>query len=255
MLFVFFSTVLCGCDFVFDTKEPKTYSGIVLFENAPLEGVKIKDKINTYATTDKEGKFSFVSKSASIEIFAEKLGYSFSPKKQVLSTSTTNIVFTAKKASPLSGTLTLEAINIKPTSAISLPSNNFVFKHNNKDCIKIYGLSVFLNSNQIVERTNSNIYCPIDETTNILNYNDEYTLNLENGIADFKLTYILKTYYSYDRNQAVVTESSKIFSVNTTYYDSHLDENNCIEVYAFGINSISSGYSYDISFIFKYRQA
>jgi len=88
--------------------------------------------------------------------------------------------------------------------------------------------------------------------TNILNYNDSFSFDIENGVADFKIKYALRMYYSYDKNEAVVNETTRVIFSSATLFDSNLDDNDCIYLSASGINSISSGYSYNISFVFKF---
>lgn len=239
-----------GCKFSFDSGKELTYFGSVTFQGEGLEGVKIVDSVNHYATTDENGDFSFTSKKTSIKIFAVKQGYKFTPKT-VEADSSQPIEFIAKESTALTGKLRLEEILFTPTSIISLPTNNFSYIVSGKNCVKVCGITVFYNDTQIIER-DSTVFAEKQVPTNILNYNDNFSFNIENGIANFKIKYSLRVYYTYDKNEAIVNETTRVISNTFTLYDSNLDENGCVYFSATGINSLSSGYSYNISFVFKF---
>lgn len=242
--------IITGCKFSFDNENSVTYYGKVTFQGEGLEGVSIVDNVNHYASTDENGEFTFNSSKNKLEIFAVKQGYKFTPKT-IKAVSQTPIEFVAKEAIPLSGRLKLEEIIFTPTSIISLPTNNFCYTVSGKSHVKICGITVFYNDSQIIER-DSTLYVEKQVPTNILNYNDNFSFDIENGVANFKIKYALRMYYSYDKNEAVVNETTRVISNMNTLYDANLDDNDCIHFSAIGINSISSGYSYNISFVFKF---
>lgn len=242
--------IFTGCKISFDKGNYLTYFGKVTFQGEGLEGVKIVDNVNHYATTDENGEFTFTSQKKELEIFAVKQGYKFTPKI-ITANPQASIDFVAKEAVLLSGKLKLEEILLTPTSIISLPSNNFNYIVSGKNCVKVCGITVFFNDTQIIER-DSTQYVEKQVPTNILNYNDSFSFDIENGVADFKIKYALRMYYSYDKNEAVVNETTRVIFSSATLFDSNLDDNDYIYLSASGINSISSGYSYNISFVFKF---
>lgn len=252
-MLVIVSIQLCGCKFIFNNGKEKHYAGIVTFNGVGLENVKIKDKINTYAVTDINGRFSFTSNFKTITIFAEKTGYNFSPKTLTLNEETENIRFEARKAKLLTGQLKLDQINFTPTSIISLHSNNFSYNNFGKESVKLCEFYMFFNETQVIANK-YNQHIEKYNSKNLLNPYDSFSFNINNGIANFKIKYIIKMYYKCNNNEAVITEPTKILSVDSIFFDSQLDENKYLKISANGINSISSGYSYNISFIFKYMQ-
>lgn len=226
----------------------KTISGIVTFNGTGIENVEITDKINSYATTDNLGNFSFETTKNELVLYPQKSGYIFTPTFIVV-TDQTYIEFTCEKAEVLNGTLVLEQISITPTSIVSFQENNFLYKNEDKDCLKIDGINLTINDlTQISNLTN--YFAPINQSTNILGEND-FEFDVIEGIANLKISYELSAYFKIYNHESTAFENERVVRVNKTLDTGNLI-NNKFELFASGINSSHNGYSYNISFIFNF---
>lgn len=88
--------IFTGCKISFDKGNYLTYFGKVTFQGEGLEGVKIVDNVNHYATTDENGEFTFTSQKKELEIFAVKQGYNL-PQKLLLQTLKLPLILLQKR--------------------------------------------------------------------------------------------------------------------------------------------------------------
>lgn len=248
MLF-FFSAILGGCDFSFN-KTIKNINGTVTFNNEGLQGVKLTDKVYTYATTDSNGNFSFDTIKEKLVIYPQKAGYIFTPA-MIEITDQTTVNFTCEKADILNGTLKLSKINITPTSIVSFSENNFLYKYENQDCLKFDSINFVVNQTEI--SSGQDCYLPINIETNVLvdnNNDNSFEYEVVDGVANIKISYVMSTYFTIYNHESTAKELEKVVRVDKTLDTGNLI-NNQFELFA-STNSSHNGFSYNISFIFDY---
>lgn len=262
ILSIFLATLavfLTGCEFAFfPSGVPVTISGYVTYENQPLSGVKIRSDFYVYTQTDENGFYSFTTTSKQLEFYAKKTSYTFLPKVFNINDKHELYNFEASKAEILDGTLTLSQILISPTSIVSISDNNFAYLKNGNPALKLASF-VFEINKQKIDLDFKNLTQPflieknIFENVLIENQNP-FELEVEDGIIKFQLSFLLKTYYKHSNFDEHIDEEKtfKFLNVSVTADTGDLTENNQIKFIASGINSTNFGFTYNIQFVFDY---
>lgn len=247
MIFVCICSILfSACNFS-PSNETITASGFVYCESEALEDVLIKSNTKTLATTNEDGSFSFEKAKTKTTIYAEKTGYTFTPKAIEITHSAQDIVFTAHKIENLNGTLSLNKINIIPTSIVSI-SDNYIFNLGGKPCLKIKNLYVGI-GNTKYNCLSSDVYAEKNKNNYIDVNNDLFA----NTGEKFNIEFSLDAYFSSYRNEYVyIEEKPSILKITKQQTTEHLTENNQIEYTFVGVNSTNNKFSYNITFIFDY---
>ena len=130
-----------ACNFAPSTNSKISISGKVYLNSVALQDVQIKTASKSLCTSNNNGEFSFETNKQSITIFAEKNGYTFLPESITLTQNTNDIVFVAYKVEPLDGVLSLNSINITPSSIISM-GDNYQFVNSGNNCLKIKNVNI-----------------------------------------------------------------------------------------------------------------
>lgn len=243
-----FCTMLSGCSFI-TGMSTKTVYGKVLYQGEGLAGVKITDRVNVYAETDADGNFSFETTNKNLVLYPQKQGFMFLPSYSQVLFNTSN-VFTALDAQLLNGKLVLEKVMIMPTSIVSYIDKDFSCKKQDVTGLKIYDLSISVNDSDAIICTFDDV-AAIKEETDIFCSDQNFVYDIVDGVAQIKLAYSLSAYFKSNYRESIAIEGERVLRINKT-----LDTGNLVlgyyELYASGINSTHNGYSYNISFMFKY---
>lgn len=245
--------VLTGCEFSFgNIGEPTQISGYVTYENEPLNSVAIVSNYMTLASTNQNGYYNFVTYSSNLSFSAKKTGYSFLPKNYNVSSPEQEYNFEAQVANLLSGTLVLNSIQFNPTSISKLVDNNYNYLVNSRNNLKISEFVLKFNQEIVVCITNPT-YLEQNKSSNIVDEEQEFEIEIENGQTNYLFEFQIKTFFKYNNNQSesVSIEPFKILRIASTLYDGDLNEQNQIVFFASG-NSTHNGFSYNIQFVFDY---
>lgn len=247
MVFVCICSIfLAACDFSPNT-ETMSVSGHVYFDSVAMQDVEIKSNTKTLAVSDSSGAFNFEKTKSTTTIYAEKTGYTFTPKSIEVSETTDNIVFIATKIEDLNGTLSLSKINITPTSIVSI-SDNYLFNLGGKSCLKIKNLYVAI-GNAKYNCLTGDFYAEKNKNNFI---NVEHDLFADTG-KNFAIEFSLDAYFSSYRNEYLYSEEkTSILNITTQQTTAHLTDNNQIEYTFVGVNATNNKFSYNITFIFDY---
>ena len=249
LIIIMGASILTGCDF-WESVEPLTISGYVYLNSTePLSDVTIKSQTAIYGKTDNNGFFSISVNRSSVEIFAEKSGYSFSPKSAIVSQSTNNLIFSATQTKDLSGLLTLRHLVITPTSIVSF-GENYSYQHDGNICLKISDIQINIDNKQF-DLLDGDFYA-IKNKSNIITINDDVTVNTNYA---FNIWFSINAYFT-SVNQELVFEEDKqsVIRVQEKQTTVDLDDNNQIVYTAVGVNSSNNMFTYNISFIFDYYE-
>ncbi len=253
---VFLTLILCsmsimtGCDHLGSRSDPLIISGYVYLDSSqPLSGVSIKSETNIYAKTDDNGYFSINVNKNSIQLFAEKDGYTFSPHSITISENTDKLIFNAQKTYDLSGLLTLSHIIVTPTSIVSF-GNNYSYQHNDNTCLKINDLHINIDSKSF-DLLDNELYA-IKNKSNIIDFNQDITVNTN---YDFNIWFSLDACFT-SANQEFVfhEERQSVIRIQDKQTSSDLNDNNQIIYTAFGVNASNNMFTYNISFVFDYYE-
>lgn len=251
-----FATVLSGCEFTFlQSGPPIQISGYVMFEETPLEGVKIVSDFIQYTTTNQDGFYSFETRNKNLIFYARKTGYNFTPKTYDIKQPQTTYNFEGVPATQLNGTLSLEQILVAPISIVSIPGNNFEYISNGNPAMKFYAFKLKLNSNPLFTITSTEpYYLPKHSFTNVLLDEMELNFIVENGKVNFTFEFELKAYYHISSFSENISSEKKpiIYRTNTTLDTGDLDEESNIKFSIPSINSSTDGFTYNLQFVFKY---
>lgn len=234
-----------ACDFS-PVKNNVEVSGNIYFESLPMDDVIIKSTTKIYTTTNSDGSFNFETNNTPITIYAEKEGYTFSPKNITISSTTNNIVFTAIQTTNLNGTLCLDSVNITPTSIVSI-NDNFQYANNGNNCLKIKSFNLKLNNLQC--SINVNEYA-IKNKSNIIKINND--ISVDTG-TEFSLYFSLNCYFKQNNLEYIYTEDNQsVLNIKEVQTTKDLTDNNQVEYSFMGVNSSNNKFSYNITFIFDY---
>lgn len=238
-----------GCEFTFNSnKEVVEISGKVLIDGNGLEGVSIKSKYREYCKTNSSGDFSFTANKSSIEIFAEKEGYSFT-EILTLENNIDNAVFNAKEVTNLNGELILKRIVITPIAIISLYNENYEYNNYGAKCIKVGMLEVNINSNNILKNTGVNYLEKHKDNVIPLTQEIKYLVDQN---TELSINFKLNAYVTYNQQEELINDNYiKIVKSNLK---TDLLHDGKVEFNLFGINSKTGGYTYNISFQFEYNE-
>lgn len=238
-----------ACDFSFvQTTKTIEVSGTATYQGQALQDVSIKTQTQTLCKTNSDGKFAFTVNANQIEIFAEKSGFSFSPRKTVITENTANLAFVAQEVETLDGEIELSSICITPTSIVSIP-DNFKYTNNNTDCLKLKNLQLkisnheyqnFVTDKSFAKKHQGNTYSTIEE----------HSIKTD---SKFSIMFSLSAYFTANGNEFTFTETrSTTLNVAQVKTTAHLNDNGQFEVSLYGINSSNNMFSYDITFVFDY---
>lgn len=233
---------------IFDGNIP-TYSasGTVYFNSVEMEDVLIKSSTKYLFTTSLDGKFN-VSVPKDTIIYPEKSGYTFTPSQITITEDTQNILFVAKQIEPLNGSINLAEVIITPTS-ISSFGDNYNYKQNGEDSLKLSALEITINNKTINPIKNNNCYA-IKNKSNSIKIDDDITL--PTGI-DFSIKFRLSTYFVSNNNEYTYTEDKiSILEIKEIQSTNNLTSKNQIEYSAFGVNSSNTKITYNVTFVFNY---
>ena len=247
LMFACLSFGACDLSFTQSTKTLEV-SGNVTFEGKALEGVSIKTKSQTLCKTNNLGKFTFTINANSIEIFAEKNGFTFSPRQVTISESVSNLSFVAEKIENLNGEIVLSSVNITPTSMASVP-DDYNYANGSDEYLKIKNIKVQI-SNFEYKNFVPNKSIATKQTNNIFSTSEEYSIKTT---EKFSILFSLSAYFTaygheYEYNETRLTT----LNVAKTKTTANLNDNNQFEVSLYGINSSNNMFSYNITFVFDY---
>ena len=247
ILFLVCGICLSACNLSTPPTTPLTVSGGVYFNNVGLEGVKIKSNTRTHFTTNPNGTFSFEEKTSQITIYAEKSGYTFSPKFITLTESTENIVFEAFEIEDLDGTLSLSKINITPTSIVSI-TDNYLYNQDGNNCLKIKNLFVKIGNNEY-DSLNKDFFA-IKNKSNTINFLQDLSVDTQQA---FSIEFYINVYFTSYRHEYTFTESkSSVLNISAKQTTTMLNDQNQLEYTFVGVNASNNKFSYNITFVFDY---
>lgn len=243
-------SVMTGCDFFGTSNDPLIISGYVYLDSTePLSDVSIKSETIIYDKTDENGYFSISVNKSSVELFAEKSGYAFSPHSVTISENTNNLIFNATKTQDLNGLLTLNHIVITPTSMVSF-GDDYSYEHENETCLKIDNLKIDID-NKTFDILQNDLYA-VKNKSNIIAFDQDVTVNTD---YDFNIWFSLDAYFT-SLNQEFVyhEERQSVIRVQEKQTTADLNDNNQIVYTAVGVNSSNNMFTYNISFVFDYYE-
>ena len=250
MIVILGMSMLSGCDFFSGNSDSLTISGYVYLNSVePLEGVSIKSETTIYARTDVNGFFNITVNNDSVELFAEKTGYTFSPRSVTISQSTNSLIFSATKTKELSGLLTLNSIIITPTSIVSF-GDNYTYTHNGDKCLKISDIEININNKQF-DLLDGDLYA-IKNKSNTVMFDEDVTLNTS---SVFNIWFSVDAYFT-SLNEELIFEEDRqsVIRVQEKQTTEDLDDKNQIVYTAVGVNSSNNMFTYNISFVFDYYE-
>ncbi len=249
LILIVSTSILTGCDF-WESVNTLTISGYVYLDSSsPLENVAIKSETTIYARTDANGFFNITVNNDSVELFAEKAGYTFSPHSVIISQDTNSLIFSATKTKDLYGLLTLNSVVITPTSIVSF-GDSYSYNHDNSTCLKISDLKIDIDNKQI-DLLDGDFYA-IKNKSNIISIDEDVTVNTD---YDFNIWFCMDVYFT-SLNQEFVFEEDRqsVIRVQKKQTTEDLDDNNQIVYTAVGVNSSNNMFTYNISFVFDYYE-
>jgi len=220
--------------------------GKVTFASEQIVDVQINSGVSNICTTNENGEFSFTLSAKTITIIPQKAGYFFIPKSITIDGDTDQINFEAVKIKELNGTLKLKSVCIMPTSIASM-GDNYLFKQNGEDCIKLSGLKI-----NYLDNTNSILTDAVYLRKNKKNYIDVQD-NISFNCGDkVNLSFLLNANFTSINREWTSTNSAFTYlNILTTPTNADLIDNQ-ITYSLYGINSETKAFTYDISFIFDY---
>ena len=242
-IFLVISPLLGGCE-VFLEGTVHTVSGYVFFDNRPLEGVNVTDKVTVYATTDENGFFKFDTKKKHLGLYPQKSGFVFEGR-QVDINSNVTVQFVAQRAQKLSGKFVLSKVYVVPVSIVSFSENNFLY---NQNCLKINQINININDTVISNRFED--FAPTNQYTNVLG-NNSFTCPIDDGYVCIKISYELSTFYKIYNHESIAIENPRILRTQKVVDTGSLFDGK-FEMHASGINSVHNGFSYNVAFVFDY---
>lgn len=243
-------SVLSGCDFFSGNSTSLAISGYVYLNSTePLEGVAIKSETTIYTRTDANGFFNITVNNDSVELFAEKSGYTFSPRSITVSQSTNSLIFSATETKELSGLLTLNSIVITPTSIVSF-GDNYSYTHNGDKCLKISDITIDIDNKQF-ELLDGDLYA-IKNKSNTIMFDKDVTISTG---SVFNIWFSVDAYFT-SLNEELIFEEDRqsVIRVQEKQTTEDLDDNNQIVYTAVGVNSSNNMFTYNISFVFDYYE-
>ena len=236
-----------ACDFTPAYNKNISVSGTIFCDSAPLDGVVIKSAAQNLMVTSIDGKFNFSITKSSITIYAEKTGYTFSPKSVTVDSDTDDIVFIAKKIVPLDGTLSLSCINITPSSIVSV-TDNFQYVQNGDNCLKIKNFNIMVNNKSYNALTKD--FYAVKNKSNVIDF--PYDISVNTGKA-FSIHFSLDAYFiSYHSEYEYIEEKKSVLNIMTQQTTADLDSNNQIKYTFVGVNSSNNKFTYNVVFVFDY---
>lgn len=239
-----------GCEFIFEGEVglEKTISGVVTFEDQPLENVAIRSNNKIFTYTDKNGIYTFKTKLENIEIYAEKEGYAFATRYSLIS-SLENADFTASKVEDLNGSLTLNKIYITPTSILDLVGNSFNYGETTP-ALKVAHLDIIIkeetlsliNEPMLLAKYKKQAFEIVDAPTLICN---------DENIQQIKVR--LQANFMLQSQEALASEENWVTINLTNLTTINLNQEGKVVLYIYGNNSVYNGYTYNLCLEFNYE--
>lgn len=251
ILLMAISTVFCACEPLFgNSSKVLKVAGAISFEQQALNDVTIKSKTQSYCLTDANGQFNFEAKTESVTIYAEKAGYTFTPRSITLTESNENIVFVAEVVKNLDGFISLSSINIVPTSIASF-SETYKYIINETENIKIKSLDISIGD---VTYENCLDYNPIYAAKGKNNYLNFSTYNSMRTGSKVSVSFKLSVYFKIGTSEYIFNEDRPtILIIPEKQTTELLNDQGKMVLSLFGINSTNNKFTYNISFIFNYE--
>ena len=247
LLFACFCFGACDLSFVQTTKT-LVVSGTATYQGQAMHEVEIKTQTQTLCKTDIDGKFSFTVNANQIEIFAEKSGYTFSPRKTVITESIDNLAFVAQEVEDLDGEIELSSICITPTSIVSV-SDSYEYSNNGTDCLKLNDFKLVISNYEYLDFVPDKALANKHQD-NIYSTTEEYSIKTD---SKFSIMFSLSAYFTANGNEYLFTETrTTTLNVAQEKTTAHLNDDGQFEVSLYGINSSNNMFSYDITFVFDY---
>lgn len=244
-LILFASLLLCACN----GDKKIEYCGNIIYNNAALEGVVLEADDRAICVTDENGNFSFRSSQNSIKIYPEKEGYYFEPEFVIVTEENPECNFIAKKEKALNGKLNLNKIIIKPTYIVSY-SDNYLYRNEEKDCLKAFNISLNFKG-ELIDLITEDMFLYKNENNEILIEEDvEIVCGTQTQIG-----FLINTYFKYNYIESHTTYSEYSYLYIAGDQTNNKLQNNQIEYTLVGINNKSNKFTFNISFVFDYNEA